>query len=525
MNIGYILERTAKNFPDREGLVVGGRRLTFKELNERVNQLANALLAQGLKKGDRVGLLFYNSLAYFESYLALYKAGLIWVRLNYRLSISELKNMMEDSQASAIIHGPEFGQVADEICSSISAVKQRIHQGKGPGLEYEKFLSSGSKEEPAIEVDEKDLSDIWYTSGTTGEPKGIMITHGNILTCVQFLLSDVYWITEADRLLTVGALSHAGSVRVLPFLSRGALNILHRSFEPLEIFKTIEKEKITDISTVPTMLLGLMDHPERRNYDLSSLKTITYAGAPTPVERIKEAVNVFGPILDQSFGQAESIITITHLTKHEHIFSDDPEREKRLASVGREYPGVKVKVVNEKDEECAPGEIGEVITKSENANTMANQLTQVLVGALGIKGATIFVLNPELEELEILASSGLSINYVNKGPVLVDKSIKLPSNREPVIISDVTTSDRLQYPEKAKEEEIRAIVSLPITLRGKIVGALRLYHSEVWDITERDVEHLQVVAQNIGIALMYFRLANAVLSVKETVNEVHSVWL
>ena len=167
----------------------------------------------------------------------------------------------------------------------------------------------------------------------------------------------------------------------------------------------------------------------------------------------------------------------------------------------------------------------EVITKSENADTMANQLTQVLVGALGLKGATIFVLNPELEELEILASSGLSINYVNKGPVLVDKSIKLSSNREPVIISDVTTSDRLQYPENAQEEEIRAIVSLPISLRGKIVGALRLYRSQVWDISERDIERLQVVAQNIGVALMYFRLANAVLSVKETVNEVHSVWL
>ncbi|MGD9082373.1 MAG: GAF domain-containing protein [Desulfobacterales bacterium] len=167
----------------------------------------------------------------------------------------------------------------------------------------------------------------------------------------------------------------------------------------------------------------------------------------------------------------------------------------------------------------------EVITKSETADAMANQLTQVLVGALGIKGVTIFVLNPELEELEILASSGLSINYVNKGPVLVDKSIKLASNREPVIISDVTSSDRLQYPENAKQEEIRAIISLPITLHGKIVGALRLYSSDVWDISERDVEHLEVVAQNIGVALMYFRLANAILSVKETVNEVHSVWL
>ena len=167
----------------------------------------------------------------------------------------------------------------------------------------------------------------------------------------------------------------------------------------------------------------------------------------------------------------------------------------------------------------------EVITKSENADTMANQLTQVLVGALGIKGAAIFVLNPELEELEILASFGLSINYVNKGPILVDKSIKLSSNREPVIISDVTASDRLQYPEKAKEEDIRSIVSLPITLHGKIVGALRLYSLQVWDISERDIEHLQVIAQNIGVALMYFRLANAVLSVKETITEVHSVWL
>jgi GAF domain-containing protein len=167
----------------------------------------------------------------------------------------------------------------------------------------------------------------------------------------------------------------------------------------------------------------------------------------------------------------------------------------------------------------------EVITKSENADTMANQLTQVLVGALGIKGATIFVLNPELEELEILASSGLSINYLNKGPILVDKSIKLAQNREPVIIGDITTSDRLQYPEKAEEEGIMAIVSLPITQRGKIVGALRLYHSKVWNVSETDIDYLQVLAQNIGIALMYFRLANALQTVKETVNDIHSVWL
>ena len=167
----------------------------------------------------------------------------------------------------------------------------------------------------------------------------------------------------------------------------------------------------------------------------------------------------------------------------------------------------------------------DIISISYDADTMANHLTQVLVGTLGIMGATLFVLNPELEEFEILASSGLSINYVNKGPILVDKSIKLAPNREPVVISDVNTSDQLQYPEKANEEGVRAIVSLPITLRGKIVGALRLYHSEVWNISEQEVRSLQVLAQNIGMALMYFRLANAVQSVKETVTDIHPVWL
>ena len=365
MNVGYMLTRSAVAFPDKEALVIGDHRLTFSQLNQRVNRLANALLAQGLKKGDRVGLLFFNSLGYLESFLALYKAGLVWVRLNYRLGESELGNMMADSQAVALIHGPEFNDTADKICQAVPGVKLRVGQAPGAELSYEEILCAAPPEEPPVEVTEEDLSDIWYTSGTTGEPKGIMITHRNIIACTQHLLSDVYWITGEDKLLTVGALSHAGSVRVLPFMLRGALNVLHAKFDPLAIFQTVEKEKITDISVVPTMLFALMDHPERGNYDLGSLKTLTYAGAPTPVERIKEAIKIFGPILDQSFGQAESIITITHLSKHEHVYENDPRGEKRLASVGREYPGVEVKVVDEKGQKCPPGEIGEITTRSD----------------------------------------------------------------------------------------------------------------------------------------------------------------
>jgi long-chain acyl-CoA synthetase len=113
------------------------------------------------------------------------------------------------------------------------------------------------------------------------------------------------------------------------------------------------------------MLIGLMDHPERSRFNLGSLERITYAGSPMAVERIKEALMIFGPILDQSYGQAESIITITHLSREDHILNSDPVRERRLSSAGREYSGVQVKVVDENDHPLGPGEIGEVITRSD----------------------------------------------------------------------------------------------------------------------------------------------------------------
>lgn len=165
------------------------------------------------------------------------------------------------------------------------------------------------------------------------------------------------------------------------------------------------------------------------------------------------------------------------------------------------------------------------IAGSDNLEDMAIQLTRLLVGALGIKGSTIFVLNPDTKELEALASFGLSINYMNKGPILVKKSLDHQLRVEPIVIRDVTTSDRLQYPEDAKKEGIHAIVSLPIRLHGKLIGVLRLYHYEQWDVSKRDLDSLMVFSENIGLALMYTRLLQALKSVKETVSEIHPVWL
>lgn len=362
MNAGYLLTRSAHYFGNRQAFVIDDSSATYRQLNQRVNRLANGLLSLGLQKGDRVALLFNNCMEYLESYLALYKSGLVWVRLNPRLSTKELKRMIQDSGAKVLIRGPEFEKQAETIAENLMRV---IQVGKGQGLEYEDFLGRGALTEPDVLVTPEDLSDIWYTSGTTGDPKGIMLTHRNIITCTQLLLSDVYSISAEDKFLTSGALSHAASVRILPFIIRGATCYLHKQFNAARIFSEIKYNGITDLATVPTMLIALMDAPERTESDLSSLKRITYAGSPLTVERIKEAIEIFGLVLDQSYGQAESIITITHLPRNEHAWTDDPDRERRLASVGREYPGVRVWVVDENDQILPSGQIGEVVTRSD----------------------------------------------------------------------------------------------------------------------------------------------------------------
>jgi len=167
----------------------------------------------------------------------------------------------------------------------------------------------------------------------------------------------------------------------------------------------------------------------------------------------------------------------------------------------------------------------QTIADAGHIEFMAKQLTQVMVAAMGLKGAALFILDPVKEELEVLASAGLSVGYLQKGPVLANKSVRLGPNREPVAIADIEGSDQLQYPDKARDEGIKAMVSQPIAIRGKIIGALRVYHAEQWKISDSDMEYLEILAKNIGMALMYFRVSLAIGNVRDTVNDIHAVWL
>jgi signal transduction protein with GAF and PtsI domain len=165
------------------------------------------------------------------------------------------------------------------------------------------------------------------------------------------------------------------------------------------------------------------------------------------------------------------------------------------------------------------------VAESDNLEIMANHLTQLLVAALEIKGCTIFALNLELDELEILATFGLSMDYVQKGPILSDRSIADTFGGKPFVIRDVKSTDKLQYPQDAEREGIGAIVSVPIKFTGKVIGALRLYHHELWDISDRDVDSLLVLSENIGLAMTYTRILKAVRTIRYTVDDIHDIWM
>jgi transcriptional regulator with GAF, ATPase, and Fis domain len=165
------------------------------------------------------------------------------------------------------------------------------------------------------------------------------------------------------------------------------------------------------------------------------------------------------------------------------------------------------------------------ITHSDSLDAMTAYLSQLLVASLGIKGCSVFAVNPETEELEILGSFGLSVRYLNKGPVLSKRSIVRTIKGEPVVISDIERVKTLQYPAEAKREGIRAIVSLPIKLYDRVFGALRLYHHEVWNPSSRDLDSLLVLTEVIGMAMVYMRLYNALRVIKDAAGDVHMVWM
>ncbi|MFC2017047.1 class I adenylate-forming enzyme family protein [Chloroflexota bacterium] len=376
MNTTDFLSIAISICPDKTATVFEGKRYTFSQLNDRVNSLANALLNLGVQKGDRVAVLQVNCNQCVETYFAVAKLGAIYVPLNFRAKGDELTYMLNSSEANTLFIGERYIDLANSLRSGVTSVKNFISiEGKHDGmLYYEDMLSSSPAEEVVTEISDDDTTILMYTAGTTGFPKGVMLSHNSFAVYVLENVTPADPESEEGNILTVPLYHVAGIQAMMAAIYGGRTLVMERQFEPVEWMELVEAEKANRAMMVPTMLKQLMGHPDFNKHDLSCLRVITYGAAPMPLEVIKKAVDVFpGVSFINAFGQTETASTITTLGPEDHIIAGtEEEKEKklrRLSSIGKPMSDVEMKIVDEDGHELPLGQVGEIVARGPRVMT------------------------------------------------------------------------------------------------------------------------------------------------------------
>jgi len=370
MNTTEFLTIATAICPDKEVIVFEGKRLTYSQMDERVNRLGNALLGLGVQKGDRVAVLQVNCSQCVEVYFAVARIGAIFVPLNFRAKGNELTYMLNSSEANTLFVGERYVDLVNSIKPELPHLKNLIAiDGKAEGmLYYEDILASASADEIFTEIDDQDTSILMYTAGTTGFPKGVMLSHNSFSVYVLENVSPADPETEEKNVLTVPLYHVAGIQAMMAAVYGGRTLVMQRQFEPGEWMELVEKEKVGRAMMVPTMLKQLMEHPDFSKRDLSSMQVITYGAAPMPPEVIKRAVELFpGVSFINAFGQTETASTITTLGPEDHMITGSGEelekKLKRLSSIGRPMSDVEMQVVDEEGKPLPPNEVGEIVAR------------------------------------------------------------------------------------------------------------------------------------------------------------------
>jgi len=369
-----IIYRNAILYPDSEAFVCGSERISFKRFNERVNRLIHGLQALGTQKGEVIGILSWNRLEYPEVFGAAMKGGFILAHFNPRLQAEELIHVINDSEARVVFLGPEFGEIVDRIHERLSKAELFLTFGNAERqmTAYREVLESHSNEEPEPRVREEDPLVIFYTSGTTGIPRGAIYTHRQKMENTYIKALDI-GVEFGDRHLVVLPMFHiGGDSHIWPFFLMGGCNVImpRPSFDPAEALQMIAEEQITDVHIVPTQLVSLLNLPDIEQYDLHCLKRIWYAASPMPTEVLKRGLSIFGPIFMQGYGQTESGPDVTVLSRANHRYSgESTEAQSVLASCGQPCIRVHVRIVDEAGRDVEAGKIGEIIVESKRIMT------------------------------------------------------------------------------------------------------------------------------------------------------------
>jgi long-chain acyl-CoA synthetase len=364
-----IIYRNALLHPKDEAFVYEDKRITFADYNNRINKIFHGLAKMGVKKGDVLGILSWSCLEFAELYGLAMKAGFIASPYNPRLGADELEYLINYSEAETIFVGKELVEMATSLKDRLPRVKNYISlETAAPGMTaYDDMLKDNSGEEPNIDPSEDDPCCIIYTSGTTGVPRGALYTQRRFIDDTRTLALDMS-LKPGDKRVQITPLFHiAGNTHFRSSLYTAGCNIIVKFFNAEETLKIIEREKATHMDFVPTHLAAILNLPDLKKYDISSIKLLWYGGSPMPQEVLKKGMAVFGPIFAQALGQSESGPAITHLNRDDHnVLDKPPEQQKKLASAGRPDIGVQVRIVNDNGKDLGPGEVGEIIVRSKH---------------------------------------------------------------------------------------------------------------------------------------------------------------
>lgn len=368
MNTAEFLQITSMVVPDRTALVCGDRRVTFVEMADHVNRLANWLQSVGAGPDNPVGAMSTNGIEFIETYYAAAKIGATFVPLNYRAKHDELTYMINTSDIHVLFTGERYLDLVATLRPTLTTVKRFVCFDKPvDGMEsWADVLANASDEEPFVEVDESRPTVLIYTSGTTSQPKGVALTYLNLSVYVTNTMSPADPDEEPDvTLLSVPIFHVAGVTPIMSSVWGGRTLAILPQFDPKLWLETVQKERVTHSFVVPTMLKRIMEHGDFAKYDLSSLKLITYGAAPMPYEVVSKAVDAFSCGLMNAYGQTESTSTMTFLGPEDHDVPSEPgpERDKklhRLRSVGRSMDDITIAIMDEDGATLEPGHEGEI---------------------------------------------------------------------------------------------------------------------------------------------------------------------